>query len=322
MRYIFIINPVAGKMDPARLLTPPIRAAAAARPQHQIEIHVTSGRGDALEYVRKVCRTYDQPVRFFSCGGDGTLNEVVNGMAGFAHAQLGVIPCGSGNDFIKVFPGQDFFDISAQLDGRLHPIDLLQVNDRYSINITNLGLDSDSADYMTRFKRLPLVNGKMAYNLGLAYSVCLPLGHDLKITLDGDEVLQDRYILAVAANGQYYGGHFRCAPQAQPDDGLLDLCLVKKISRLKIPLLLSVYESGHHVDDPRMGSIITYRKCRSLLIEAQKPVSMALDGEITHASRVEIKLLPGAISFCLPGGGENAFSQRVAGAQKGDNFGD
>ena len=322
MRHIFVINPVAGKMDPARLLTPPIQAAAADHPGEEVEIYITKGRGDACDYVRSVCEEYVEPVRFYACGGDGTLNEVVNGMAGFAQAELGFIPCGSGNDFVKNFPDQDFFNISAQLEGKSQPIDLLKVNSRYSINITNIGLDSDAADYMTRFKRWPLVNGKMAYNLGLVYSVCLPIGHNMKITLDdGRQVMENRYMLAVAANGQYYGGHFRCAPLATCDDGLIDVCLVRKISRLRIPSLLSVYESGQHVNNPKLADVITYHKCRKMVIEADKPISLALDGEIDHSAHIEIELLPGAIRCSLPGRQAGAFGQRVAKAQKGDNFG-
>ncbi len=322
MRHIFVINPVAGKMDPAQLLTPPIKAAAADHPKEKVEIYTTKGQGDALEFVRRTCEQYENPVRFYACGGDGTLNEVVNGLAGFAQAELGFIPCGSGNDFVKNYPNQDFFNISAQLEGKAHPIDLLKVNGRYSINITNIGLDSDAADYMTRFKRLPLVNGKMAYNLGLAYSVCLPIGHDMKITMDdGREVQEGRFMLAVAANGQYYGGHFRCAPLAALDDGLIDVCLVRKMSRLRIPSLLSIYESGQHVDNPKLADVMSYHKCRKLLIESDKPISLARDGEIDHAARIEIELLPGFVNCSLPGRQAGSFGQRVAQAQKGDNFG-
>jgi len=322
MRHIFVINPVAGKMDPAQLLTPPIKAAAADHPEEEVEIYITKGVGDARAFVRNICEIYEYPVRFYACGGDGTINEVVNGMVGFSQAELGLIPCGSGNDFVKNYPNRDFFNISAQLESKAHPIDLLRVNDSYSINITNIGLDSDAADYMTRFKRWPLVNGKMAYNLGLVYSVCLPIGHDMKITLDdGETVLQDRYMLAVAANGQYYGGHFRCAPLASVDDGLIDICLVKKISRLRIPSLLSIYESGRHVEDEKLRDIISYYKCRKMVIEADHPISLARDGEIDHAARIEIELMPGALRCSVPEQQAGVFSQRLAQAQKGDNFG-
>ncbi|MBR5559484.1 MAG: diacylglycerol kinase family lipid kinase [Oscillospiraceae bacterium] len=322
MRHIFVINPVAGKMDPAQLLTPPIKAAAADHPEEEVEIYITKGRGDAEDYVRGICEEYVDPVRFYACGGDGTLNEVVNGLAGFSQAELGFIPCGSGNDFVKNFPDRDLFNISAQLEGKVRPIDLLKVNGRYSINITNIGLDSDAADYMTRFKRLPLVSGKMAYNLGLVASVCMPIGHDMKITLDdGREVMEDRFMLAVAANGQFYGGHFRCAPLAQVDDGIIDVCLVRKMSRLRIPSLLSIYESGQHVDNPKLADVMSYHKCRKMLIESGKPISLALDGEIDHSNHIEIELLPDSIRCSLPNRQSSDFGRRVAQAQKGDNFG-
>lgn len=322
MRHIFVINPVAGKMDPAQLLTPPIKAAAADHPEEDVEIYITKGVGDACRYVRSVCESYEKPVRFYACGGDGTINSVVNGLVGFSHAELGLIPCGSGNDFVKNYPDRDFFNISAQLESKAHSIDLLKVNDSFSINITNIGLDSDAADYMSRFKRLPLVTGKMAYNLGLLYSVCLPIGHNMKITLnDGETVLEGRFMLAVAANGQYYGGHFRCAPLATLTDGLIDVCLIKKISRLRIPSLLSIYESGQHVDNEKFKDVASYHKCRKMIIEADHPISLARDGEIDHAARIEIELIPNALMCSIPKKLAGAFSKRMAQAQKGDNFG-
>ena len=323
MRHIFVINPVAGKMDPAALLTPPIKAAAAEHPNEEVEIHISGGGQEIRSYVRGVCQSETRPVRFYACGCDGTINDVVNGMAGFAHAELGLIPCGSGNDFVKNFDNPDFFNISAQLESKARPIDLLKVNGSYSINITNIGLDSDAADYMTRFKRLPLVSGKMAYNLGLVTSVCMPIGHNMKITLDdGSHVAEGRYMLVVAANGQFYGGHFRCAPLATVDDGLIDVCLVKKVSRLRIPSLLSVYECGKHVDNPKVADVLSYHKCSKLLIEAEKPISLALDGEISHSSRIEIELLRNAIRCSVPQQTAGSFGSRVARAQKGDRFGD
>lgn len=323
MRHIFVINPVAGKMDPARLLTPPIKAAAAEHPELDVEIHISAGGKETRAFVRSICQSEDRPVRFYACGGDGTINDVVNGIVGFSHAELGFIPCGSGNDFVKNFPDRDFFHISAQLESTAKPIDLLKVNDGYSVNITNIGLDSDAADYMTRFKRLPLVNGKMAYNLGLLTSFCMPIGHNMKITLDdGKTLLEGRYMLAVAANGQFYGGHFRCAPLATLDDGLIDVCLIKKMSRLRIPSLLSIYESGRHVDNPKLADVMSYYKCSKMVIESDKPISLARDGEIDHAARIEIQLLRGALRCSVPEAAAGSFGKRLAKAQKGDNFGD
>ena len=322
MRNIFVINPVAGKMDPVRLLTPPIRAAQKLRPGQTAEIYITTGPGDAERFVRETCGAGGGPVRFFSCGGDGTLSEVVNGLAGSARAQFGLIPCGSGNDFAKMFPGRDFFDIAAQLDGQPAPVDLLRVNSRICVNEVNMGLDADAADYMTRFKRLPLVSGKLSYNLGLVCSVCQPLGHQLRVTADGLPPLEDQYLLAVAANGQYYGGHYRCAPRASLTDGLLDLCLVRKISRLQFPLLLESYREGRHVDDPRMTGIVTYRQCRRVLVEAARPVSLCVDGEISRAGTIALEALPGAAAFSLPAARSGGFSQGVAKAQRGTHFGD
>ncbi len=324
MLHIFVINPKAGKMNPADLLTPPIRTAF-ANLDDPYEIYVTNGVGDATRFVAETCaRNSEQALRFYSCGGDGTLHEVVQGMAEYPNAQLGLIPCGSGNDFIKMLPSElDYFNITAQATGQATPVDLLKVGDSYCLNVVNLGLDADAANYMTEFKRLPFVSGPMSYNLGLAKSICMPLGHKLKLTLDDGEVIEGQFLLTVAANGSFYGGHFKCAPLARIDDGLLDLCLVRKISRLKISDLIGDYKQGRHVDSKKFAEYIIYRKCKHVTIEAQKDICLCLDGEISRSRHIDIEVVPSALAVSLPTSTAplQSFSKTLAKAQKGTNFG-
>ncbi len=324
MLHIFVMNPKAGKMNPADLLTPPIKAAFASL-DDSYEIYITKGRGDATRYVAKKClQSGGAPLRFYSCGGDGTLHEVVQGLAAHPNAQLGLIPCGSGNDFIKMLPSElDYFNISAQAKGQTMPVDLLRVGDKYCLNVVNLGLDADAANYMTDFKRLPLVSGPMSYNLGLAKSLLMPLGHKLRLTIDDTEIIDGHFLLTVAANGSFYGGHFKCAPLARIDDGLLDLCLVRKMSRLKISDVIGDYKRGRHLDNPKFRDYIVYRRCSKVSIEAQKEICLCLDGEITRSTQIDIEVLPSALTVSLPAAAHplKPFSRSLAAAQKGTNFG-
>lgn len=130
-------------------------------------IHTTTAPGDAEQYVRAVCEK-GLPARFYVCGGDGTLNEAVNGAAFCPHAAVGVIPLGSGNDFIRNFDKPALFgDILAQTEGEAVPIDLLSVNERYAVNMVNIGFDCEVVMQVDRFRQYPLIRGPFAYLLAV-----------------------------------------------------------------------------------------------------------------------------------------------------------
>ncbi len=301
MRHIFIINPAAGKNSPARGLIPAIKAAFFER-NDDYEIYETRGHRDAIGFVRDSCARYqNQPLRFYACGGDGTVNEVVNAMADYPHASFGVVPCGSGNDFIKSVPGNaNFLSIEAQLAGHEQPIDLMKVNDRYCVNLSNIGFDADVAANMERFKTLPLVTGKAAYNLSILYCFFSKMGNHLKVVVDGSRTLTSNFLLMVAANGGFYGGAYRGAPAAKIDDGLIDLCAVHKISRFQIAKLIAAYKAGKHVDNPAFANIVEYYKCQRIEVFADRPVSLCIDGECFYDSHIVFELEPNRVLFSLP----------------------
>lgn len=164
-RNVLIVNPEAGKHDSTEFIS-----ASAAKLLSGIpyEIRITEYPGHAAEIARSLC---DDECRIYACGGDGTLNEVVNGVfrGGCpSRVAVGCVPIGSGNDFIRTFeniPSEAFLDLSRQAVGDIRKIDLLQVEDRVSVNILSAGYDAAVCDNLERFKRLPLVNGSAAYNM-------------------------------------------------------------------------------------------------------------------------------------------------------------
>ena len=303
MKLYFILNPAAGK-GTARELLPRLREEAGALGLRW-EAHETAGPGDAEAFVREACRREpEEELRFYACGGDGTAGEAARGLLGAGNAALGVIPCGSGNDLVRSFPGRDFRDIRAQLSPEETRLDLIDFCGKAALNLCNCGLDADVAHNMPRFKRLPGVSGSMAYQLSIARSFFRRLWVEAAVSLDGEPPVKAKLLLLVAANGQYYGGGYRGAPLAKPDDGLLDVCLVSPVSRLRILGFLGAYQKGLHLEDPAWAPYVTYRQVRRVEAVFSSPATFCMDGETFRARQMTAAVLPGAVRFLLPGRGE------------------
>ena len=211
MRHIFIVNPRSGHQDATPMIKKALDELSPAEPY---EIYITSAPGDATQYVRTRCQGDASPLRFYACGGDGTLNEVINGAAGFDHAAVGCYPCGSGNDFIKYFGGRKFFtDLGALMSGHEQRVDMIRVNDRYAINVVNMGFEAKTAARMIRFRHLPLMHGYRAYYGAIVLTLIDGVRHRCKIAVDGETMMDGNILLCTLANGDYVGGSFRCAPR-------------------------------------------------------------------------------------------------------------
>lgn len=300
MRYHFLLNPAAGKGDALR---EGARAAAVFRERgRDCALYTTAGPGDAERYIgQELARRPGEETVFFACGGDGTVREAAQGLRGQAGGILGILPCGSGNDLVKSFPGRDFRDLSAQLAGEAVPMDLIDFCGQTVVNLCNCGLDADVAHNMPLFRRWPGVSGSMAYKLSIPYTFFRPLGKRAEIRLDGGPPEERELLLLVCGNGQYYGGGFRGAPLARPDDGLLDLCLVPRLGRGKILSIIGRYQKGRHVRDEDLRKLVTYRQVRQVEARFEGPVTMCADGETFRGDRLTARILPGAVRLWRPG---------------------
>ena len=119
---------------------------------------------------------------------------------------------------------------------------------------------------------------------------------------DGETLCDGRILLCTFANGEYVGGSFRCAPRASVEDGQLELCMVKPLSKLKFAKMIGLYQRGEHLDSPVMEPYITYRPIRQAEIEAPKDCMICLDGEIRTGNRFTVACAPGALRFIVPAG--------------------
>lgn len=310
MKHIFIMNPAAGKGKAGKVFLPAIIDTAKGM-GIDYEIHRTMAPGDAERFVKNRCEegNVEAVLRFYACGGDGTLNEVVNGAYGFENVEIAMIPAGTGNDYPRIFGDKKYFeDIEAQILGTARPVDLIRYTSestvRYCINMFNIGLDCNVADKVAEIKRYPFVPGPMAYGMGVGIILGKKEGVDLTITLDGGEVFEGHIMLVAFGIGQYCGGGFRALPNAQPDDGLIDVIIVDEISRRTFISLIGKYRKGTHIEDPATQSFLTARTCRSLSIKPHGSVKLCTDGEVSMTGETTFEIIPGEIKFSVPQGCE------------------
>lgn len=298
MIHYFIINPSAGKDSPERLI--PAIESACVDMGVEYRIHCTESKEEGIGFVRKVT-SEGQPVRLYAAGGDGTLNDVLNGIVDFENTELGSIPCGTGNDFVKSLAKhrENMLRFEKQLTAPSRRVDCLSVGDRLCINICNIGVDSNAAFYMQQIKRYPLIN-KLSYYLGLGRAMCQRLGTQMHIEFDDGTVVERSLVLAVFGNGCYYGGAFKAAPEAKVDDGLIDICLIDEVNIVRFLKLVGNYKKGLHLADPNMKDILCYRTATAATVSADKPLRICYDGELVESKQVKISILPKKIRFIVP----------------------
>jgi len=256
-------------------------------------IHQTAGPGQgvnlALELIDKGCRT------LVVAGGDGTLFEAINGcmQSEGPLPDLALIPLGSGNDFAKSLGiPLDWKDACDRiLLGTKRRVDIGQCNDIFFCNSLGIGFDADVADIARRRKWLP---GNFAYLAALAQALIRLRHPKLTISFDGGHVEQE-VTLMIVANGSYEGGRFQFAPDADIEDGKLDLVITPKLSRREIIRLAPLVSAGE------VREIDGYKQwqTRHASIHISEPSCIHADGEIIYrqARRLEIGVIPGAISF-------------------------
>lgn len=249
-------------------------------------------------------------MRVYACGGDGTLNEVVRGIyaSGKQNVVLGVIPTGSGNDFIRSFsiPESSFRSVRHMMKGTVTPIDLIRVNDESGeeyvcINVASAGFDAAVCRRMQTFRRIPMMGGSVAYNMALVRQFVGHLGHKFQVFGDGKPMKtpnKDEYLFTVVANGRYYGGGYHCSPKSSLSDGLLNLVMIESIPRTQFPGLLGPYRKGEYFE--KLKGRMLHKTVKTVEFRADKPLDMNLDGEIIALKNPILTVIHHAIGLILP----------------------
>lgn len=279
MKKIHIFNPAAGKKKKF--------------PQGvEEEIYITKSVGDAENFAKEM--SVNQDVHFIVHGGDGTINEVVNGIikAGAGdRCVLSVVPKGTGNDFVRSARG-------------VHNVDVIKFNDSYCINSLNTGLDLRVVEESNKYKKIPFVSGSLAYLLGVVNTLFKGIGEKWKLEItdqngNTEDFSHEEFSLALFANGCFYGGGFYAAPLASITDGLIDVILIKKVSKLTLLKLILAYRAGKHFAGGEIADsfkkYLIYRKCTKAKIENIK--NICSDGEIIKATSADISIIEKALCY-------------------------
>ncbi len=302
MRHVFVMNSNAGKGRLAEGLEAELQTYA---DKIAYEVYHTTAAGDATRFVRAYCAEHtEEQMRFYACGGDGTLQEVANGIVGFKHASMSAYPCGSGDDFVKYYGGRDrFLDLPSLLEAEEKQIDLIHIDDtHHAINACHFGFDSAVAVHMNKIRHKKIIGGKRAYPVSVAKALLSGMVTRCTVTVDG-EVLNPsgELLLCTVANGQYVGGSYRCAPLSENDDGWLEVCLVKPVSRFTFLSLMNAYKEGRHLTDPRFENYIVYKRGKCVEIASPDPhFACSLDGEVIYGQNIHATVMEKAIRFAVP----------------------
>lgn len=290
MKVVVIVNPLAGK-GRTRQKWPQINEAL-AKTGWKLETRFSTYPGHARVLAQQAVN--EGADKIIAVGGDGTLNEVVNGMA-FSEVELGLIPTGTGNDFARAIGlSQDPLQAVIQVcSGSAQPIDLGAVNDRYFINVCGLGIDARVAYLVNRSSRY--VSGHLAYLLALARVFLSYRPFLVSLETDGG-VITKNVILVAVGNANFYGGGLKITPNARLDDGKLDICIVEDVSRWEFLREYPGIYHGKHVNHPKVSTF----RAGSIKIQGDAGVYTHVDGEIYGHLPLDIDVKPQALSVIMP----------------------
>ena len=298
MKHLFVVNPAAGGSDQTAEVARKVREAFQYRADEN-EIYVTRAPMDAAEKIKREAENCAH-LRVYACGGDGTFNECVCGAALRENVAVCPFPIGTGNDFCRMFGEEQnlFLDLEALLEGTEHPMDLIDCNGRFCANICSVGIDARIGGDVHKYSHLPLLGGSRAYLTSTVVNVLKGVNQPMKLRI-GDYTAEGQHALLCACNGRFYGGGFNPSRTARPDDGMLDIYVVKRVSLFTLARLIGHYAAGEGEKYPKY---IQYLRGDSIHAEFETDMVINLDGEIIRARSVDMRLRPQALRLIVPRG--------------------
>ena len=289
MLYI-IANKTAGNGTGAKAL----RQLQALLDERGIPYHVgvTACAGDAVRLSQEAMQAGASEI--VCLGGDGTIFETVNGLAG-RFATLYFVPCGTGNDFVKMLhlPKEPMEAFKAQLSGVPRRIDVGKVNDFHFLNVSGCGFDVEVLRQAGRFKKLG--KGLLPYVLGIFAALHRFRPLPVEMTADDGRTEKREVTLLSIGNGSYFGGGMKAVPHAKIADGAFNAVLADKMNRLTILRLLTKFIPGKHTSLPLVHEF----RCRTITVRCPG-MTVDVDGELFPMDEARYQLLPGALEVRLP----------------------
>ena len=300
MKHYFIVNPAAGKKSAEEALRQKLSLFNGRFPY---DIFISNKAADTDSYIQYVRSQEEGHLRFIACGGDGTINELANGMQNIDDVSLGCYASGSGNDYVKYYGRvEDFLELDRLFLAREESVDLMRAGNRIAVNMVDFGFDAKVAIAVEKFRRWPVLGGRNAYTSGIISALLSPMFTPCTVIADGEKLGDGNILLCTLACGSYVGGGYRCAPRSNNADSLMEVCLVKPLSRLRLIKVLSAYKQGLHLDDVRLNDVIIYRRAKEVHIQTHMDMNILLDGEITPIKEAKVEIIPKALRFAVPQG--------------------
>ncbi len=300
MKHLFIVNPAAGGSDHSEEIRVKVEYVFFKRGRKDnYEIYITKAPLDAIDKIKHEAE-FEDHLRVYSCGGDGTFNECASAAALLSNVAVCPFPIGTGNDFCRMFGDEQslYKNLDALIDGWETPIDLIRCNGKYSANICSVGIDARIGTSVHKYSSLPLVGGSGGYVISAIVNMFQGISRNMKIK-SKEFYTEGKHTLVCACNGRFYGGGFNPVPDAMPNDGIMDILVCKKVSLFTFASLIYKYSKGK-ADE--FTKYITHLRTDEIEIDFNEENVVNLDGEAIFTDKVRIKLIPRALNLIVPVG--------------------
>lgn len=285
----FIINPKANKGKTRKK----VKVIEKLLNEKGVEyvFHFTTAKGAATELAHEFSSKENSTV--IAVGGDGTINEVLNGL-NVENAKFGIIPCGSGNDFVASagIPLNPEKALDVILNGEAKPTDFMLCGGVRGLNIIGTGID---VDILKRCKKSKILRGKLQYVISLIISLIKFKFYKFFIEKDGEKIEKEGLIVAVG-NGRQFGGGIKMCPKAEIDDGKLDFVIAGKLKKRKIPGKFIQLMKGRILEQ----DFTEFEQREHVKITFDKPVTIQIDGELYDDIDFDLSIVKGGVRIFRP----------------------
>ncbi|MCH5250346.1 MAG: hypothetical protein J1E98_10450 [Lachnospiraceae bacterium] len=298
MKHIFILNPYAGNT----MFAENLREKLSQIKGLDYFVFITRYAGYETELVKKICHYFaDEKLRFYCCGGSGTMRNMLNGFEDLSEAEVAFFPCGLTNDFIKCFGGKQkhFYRIEELINGDVISVDYIRTNEGVALNTLSMGMDSNYATKMESYRMASIFGKHIPYILALLYVILISKPQEYEIYIDGKKH-EGRFTEILIGNGCVLGGSIRFIRKANVTDGKVVYMIVN--NKGLRPLVASLARKDYH-------GIQKYAElglCESIRIRRKdgSPVVMNFDGELVqNVSDWEAQVVHKGLKFVVPKGG-------------------
>lgn len=298
MKHIFILNPYAGKT----MFAENLREKLAKINGLDYFVFITRYAGYETELVKKICHYFGgEKLRFYCCGGSGTMRNILNGFEDLSEAEVAFYPCGLTNDFIRCFgeKRKRFYRIEELINGDVISVDYIRTKEGVALNTLSVGMDSNYAAMMEHYRMASIFGKKLPYILALLYVTLLPKSQEYEIHIDGKK-LEGQFTEILFGNGCVLGGNIQFIQQADITDGKASYVIVKKKGLL--PLVASLARK----DYPGIQKYAECGFCEKIRVRRAdgSPIVMNFDGELVRdVCDWEAKVVHKGLKFVVPKGG-------------------